>query len=62
MPESTIKQTIIELRSDTFTKPSKKMYEAMSQAEVGDSVYNEDPTVISMRMREPSLRHKQPLL
>jgi threonine aldolase len=47
MPESTVKETLVELRSDTFTKPSKAMYEAMSQAEVGDSVYNEDPTVIS---------------
>jgi threonine aldolase len=51
MPESTVKETLIELRSDTFTKPSKKMYEAMSQAEVGDSVYNEDPTVISKLAR-----------
>jgi threonine aldolase len=37
----------VELRSDTFTKPSKPMLEAMCAAEVGDSVYNEDPTVLS---------------
>ncbi len=35
----------IELRSDTFTKPSKGMLQAMMQAEVGDDVFNEDPTV-----------------
>jgi len=35
---------VIELRSDTFTKPSKKMQVAMSNAEVGDAVYDEDPT------------------
>jgi len=35
---------VIELRSDTFTKPSAKMREAMKNAEVGDSGYDEDPT------------------
>ncbi|MFP4005372.1 MAG: low-specificity L-threonine aldolase [Candidatus Hadarchaeia archaeon] len=36
---------MIDLRSDTVTKPVSKMREAMSQAEVGDDVYGEDPTV-----------------
>ncbi len=36
---------IIELRSDTFTKPSTAMLQAMQQAVVGDDVFNEDPTV-----------------
>ena len=35
----------IDLRSDTVTKPSKAMLEAMFQAETGDDVYGEDPTV-----------------
>lgn len=35
----------IDLRSDTVTKPTKKMIEAMTNAEVGDDVYGEDPTV-----------------
>ncbi len=35
----------IDLRSDTVTKPSKAMLEAMLHAEVGDDVYGEDPTV-----------------
>lgn len=36
---------MIDYRSDTFTKPSKEMLEAMFRAEVGDDVYGEDPTV-----------------
>jgi threonine aldolase len=36
---------IIDYRSDTVTKPSKEMLEAMVQAEVGDDVFGEDPTV-----------------
>ena len=36
---------MIDLRSDTVTKPSQAMREAMARAEVGDDVYGEDPTV-----------------
>mgnify|MGYP001150402303 CR=1 FL=1 len=36
---------IIDLRSDTVTKPTPAMREAMAWAEVGDDVYGEDPTV-----------------
>ena len=36
---------LIDLRSDTVTKPSPQMLEAMMQAPVGDDVFNEDPTV-----------------
>ncbi|HSC52819.1 MAG TPA: GntG family PLP-dependent aldolase [Phnomibacter sp.] len=36
---------MIELRSDTFTKPSPAMLEAMMAAPVGDDVFGEDPTV-----------------
>ncbi len=36
---------IIDLRSDTITKPTPKMREAMFNAEVGDDCYGEDPTV-----------------
>ena len=36
---------IIDLRSDTVTKPSAEMRKAMFEAEVGDDVYREDPTV-----------------
>jgi threonine aldolase len=36
---------IIDLRSDTVTKPTQQMRQAMMDAEVGDDVYGEDPTV-----------------
>ena len=36
---------IIDLRSDTVTKPTKGMLDAMMQAQVGDDVFSEDPTV-----------------
>jgi threonine aldolase len=36
---------MIDFRSDTVTKPSIKMRDAISQAEVGDDVYGDDPTV-----------------
>ncbi|HEY6879471.1 MAG TPA: beta-eliminating lyase-related protein, partial [Polyangiales bacterium] len=35
---------ILDLRSDTVTKPSPAMRRAMADAEVGDDVYGEDPT------------------
>ena len=35
----------IDLRSDTVTKPTPAMWEAMAKAELGDDVYVEDPTV-----------------
>ena len=36
---------MIDLRSDTVTKPSPEMYEAMANAKVGDDVYRDDPTI-----------------
>jgi len=36
---------LIDLRSDTVTKPSKEMRKAMAEAEVGDDVFGEDPSV-----------------
>ncbi|HTP79871.1 MAG TPA: GntG family PLP-dependent aldolase [Bacteroidota bacterium] len=39
------KSGIIDLRSDTVTKPGADMRRAMAEAEVGDDVYGEDPTV-----------------
>jgi threonine aldolase len=42
---------IIELRSDTFTKPTSAMRRAMAEAEVGDDQYGEDPTVNKLEKR-----------
>jgi threonine aldolase len=41
----------IDLRSDTVTKPTDEMREAMARAEVGDDVYGEDPTAILLQER-----------
>ncbi len=41
----------IDLRSDTVTKPSVAMREAMASAEVGDDVYGDDPTVNALEER-----------
>jgi threonine aldolase len=41
----------IDLRSDTVTKPTPEMRRAMAEAEVGDDVYGEDPTVNLLQKR-----------
>ncbi len=46
---------IIDLRSDTVTKPTAEMLEFMSRAEVGDDVYKEDPTVNELEDRLANL-------
>src|SRR5580700_5055415 len=43
--DSTLTTPAIDLRSDTVTKPSPEMRRAMFEAEVGDDVYAEDPTI-----------------
>ena len=45
MSDMQIDSRVIDLRSDTVTKPTKEMRSAMAAAEVGDDVYGEDPTV-----------------
>ena len=45
---------MIDLRSDTVTRPTPEMRRAMAEAEVGDDVYGEDPTVI--RLQEEAAR------
>jgi threonine aldolase len=46
---------VIDLRSDTVTRPSAAMREAMARAEVGDDVYGEDPSVIALQERASAL-------
>jgi threonine aldolase len=52
----------IDLRSDTVTKPSPEMRRAMAQAEVGDDVYGEDPTVNLLQERVAELLRKEAAL
>jgi threonine aldolase len=53
---------MIDLRSDTVTKPSAKMRAAMAQAEVGDDVYGEDPTVNRLEARAAAVFAKEAAL
>ncbi|MDX1629334.1 MAG: GntG family PLP-dependent aldolase [Fulvivirga sp.] len=46
---------MIDLRSDTVTKPTPNMLEAMLNAEVGDDVFQEDPTVIKLEKKCASM-------
>jgi len=52
----------IDLRSDTVTKPSKGMREAMMNAEVGDDVFGEDPTINRLQERCAKLTGKEKAL
>ena len=50
---------MIDLRSDTVTKPTPAMRRAMAQAEVGDDVYGEDPTVNRLQDRAAEIFEKE---
>ena len=52
----------IDLRSDTVTKPSRLMLEAMMSAEVGDDVFGEDPTVNKFQLRISEMFGKEAAL
>ncbi len=52
-------KTPIDLRSDTVTRPSQAMREAMAQAQVGDDVYGDDPTVNSLEERVAAMFGKE---
>src|SRR5580700_6207638 len=49
----------IDLRSDTVTKPTPGMRRAMAEAEVGDDVYGDDPTVKALEDRTAQLLGKE---
>lgn len=53
---------MLDLRSDTVTKPTAPMREAMARAEVGDDVYGEDPTVRALEERTAALLGKEAAL
>ncbi len=50
---------LIDLRSDTVTKPTPAMRRAMAEAEVGDDVFGNDPTVIALEERAADLLGKE---
>ena len=49
----------IDLRSDTVTKPSAEMRQAMADAEVGDDVYGEDPSINKLQQKAADLLGKE---
>src|SRR4051794_5640296 len=53
---------LIDLRSDTVTKPSPEMRRAMAEAEVGDDVFGDDPTVNALEERAAELLGKEAAL
>jgi threonine aldolase len=53
---------MIDLRSDTLTKPTAAMRRAMADAEVGDDVYAEDPTVTLLQERVAAMLGKEAAL
>jgi threonine aldolase len=50
---------IIDLRSDTVTRPTPEMRRAMAAAEVGDDVYLEDPTINRLQERAAEIFGKE---
>jgi threonine aldolase len=50
---------MINLRSDTVSKPTEAMRRAMAEAEVGDDYYREDPTVIALEEKAAELFGKE---
>src|SRR6202035_1788184 len=52
-------ERVIELRSDTFTLPTASMRAAMAAAEVGDDVWDEDPTIHRLQQRAAEMVGKE---
>lgn len=54
--------SIVDLRSDTVTRPTPAMRRAMAEAEVGDDVYGEDPTVNRLQARAAEIFEREAAL
>lgn len=52
----------VDIRSDTVTVPTEKMRKAMSEAQVGDDVYGEDPTVNELQRLTAEMFDKEAAL
>jgi threonine aldolase len=55
-------ESVIDLRSDTVTKPSPEMRRAMAEAEVGDDVFIEDPTINRLQNRAAEIFRREAAL
>jgi threonine aldolase len=58
----TARSVPVDLRSDTVTRPTREMREAMAEAEVGDDAYGEDPTVNRLESLAAALLGKEAAL
>jgi threonine aldolase len=54
-----VRNAVIDLRSDTCSKPTDAMRRAMASAEVGDDVYGDDPTVLALEQRVAGVLGKE---
>jgi threonine aldolase len=54
--------SVVDLRSDTVTRPTAEMRRAMAEAEVGDDVYGEDPTINRLEKRAAEILGKEAAL
>ena len=55
-------RSIVDLRSDTVTRPTPAMRRAMADAEVGDDVYGEDPTMNRLQARAAEIFKREAAL
>lgn len=55
-------ESVVDLRSDTVTRPTPEMRRAMADAEVGDDVYGEDPTINRLELRAAEVFGKEAAL
>ncbi|MBM3494008.1 MAG: low specificity L-threonine aldolase, partial [Armatimonadetes bacterium] len=55
-------QRVVDLRSDTVTRPTEGMLRAMAEAVVGDDVLGDDPTVVLLEDRSAALMGKEAAL
>ncbi len=51
--------TMIDLRSDSVTRPTRETLDAMMSAEVGDDVFREDPTVNALEAKAAAIFGKE---
>ena len=62
MPNPANNEGVVDLRSDTVTRPTPAMRRAMAEAEVGDDVYGEDPTVNRLQERAAEIFEREAAL
>lgn len=60
--EEVVRSAPVDLRSDTVTRPTPEMRRAMAEAEVGDDVYGEDPTVNRLEQRAAEIFDREAAL